>query len=75
MGQKTPFVLYTFKDSIISWYQLIGVPQGGDPMPLEEIHIQYGEIHIEYTPTEIEGGGRTDAAIRTGWSVKKNRMV
>ena len=72
LGDKTCFMKYTFKDSIISSVSPTGNANGDDAIPLEQVTFRYGEIHWEYTPTDPTGGGATGAAIQAGWSTLQN---
>ncbi len=75
MGDKTVFMVYTFKDSIVAQIETKGSTESEDPIPMERIYFRYGEIHWEYTPTDPTGGGKTSAPIRAGWSVLQNRAM
>jgi type VI secretion system secreted protein Hcp len=75
MGDKTTFMVYTLKDSIISSVSPRGSGSSEDPIPVEEISIRYGEINWEYTPTDPTGGGKKGAAIKAGWNTLQNKSV
>lgn len=75
MGDKTIFMVYKFKDLIVSSCSPAGSTVSEDPLPLEEISFRYGQITWEYTPTDITGGGKTGAAVRAGWSLLENREM
>jgi type VI secretion system secreted protein Hcp len=72
MGEKTVFMKYTLKDSIVSGVSPSGSSEGDDLIPLEEVSFRYAEIHLEYTPTDPTGGGKTGPAIMGAWSTMKN---
>ncbi|UYV13431.1 MAG: type VI secretion system tube protein Hcp [Phycisphaera sp.] len=72
MGDKTKFMQFTLKDAIISEVSPIGRAAGDDSIPVEEVCFRYGEIHWEYTPTDPKGGGKTGAAMQSGWSTLEN---
>ena len=72
MGEKTVFMKYTLKDSIVSSVSPSGATDGEDQIPLEQVSFRYAEIHLEYTPTDPTGGGKTGPAIMGAWSSKKN---
>ncbi len=61
MGDKTPFMKYTFKEVVISSVQPEGAQDTKDVLPLETIGIRYVQIALEHTPTDPTGGGRKGA--------------
>jgi type VI secretion system secreted protein Hcp len=75
MGEKTVFMLYRFKDTIVASVGTHGSAESDDPIPMEEVSFRYGEIHWEYTPTDPTGGGKTKAPKRGGWSVHANKAL
>jgi type VI secretion system secreted protein Hcp len=75
MGDKTTFMVYTFKDSIIAGVHTTGTGAGNDPLPIEDVALKYGEIRWEYTPTDITGGGKKGATVQAGWSLMMNKAT
>jgi len=75
MGEKTTFMVYEFKNFIISSVSPSGSASADDPVPVEEFTIRYGEITWSYTPTVITGGGKKKAAINAGWSTWQNKKL
>ena len=75
MGEKTVFMTYEFKDGIVASISTLGSGDEDDPIPIEEISFRYGQIEWAYTPTDITGGGKSRAAIRSGWSTMENVRV
>ena len=75
MGDKTTFMIYTFKDSIVASVSPSGSADTEDPIPMEEVTFRYGQIEWEYTPTDITGGGKKGAAIKAGWSTMQNKPM
>ena len=75
MGEKTVFMVYDLKDSIVSRITTRGAGQSEDPIPMEEVSLRFGEIHWSYTPTDPTGGGKTGAAVQAGWSAVQNKAV
>ena len=61
MGDKTPFMKYTFKDAVISSVEPVGSHESDDTLPQETIAVRYVQISLEYTPTEVTGGGKKGA--------------
>jgi type VI secretion system secreted protein Hcp len=61
MGDKTPFMKYTFKEAAIVSVEPEGSHDTKDTLPIETIMVRYAQISLEYTPTEITGGGRKGA--------------
>jgi type VI secretion system secreted protein Hcp len=61
MGDKTPFMKYTFKEAVIASVEPEGSHDTKDTLPIETISVRYVQISLEYTPTEITGGGRKGA--------------
>lgn len=75
LGEKTVFMKYTLKDVLISGVRPSGSAEGADLIPLEEISMRYGEIHLEYTPTDAKGGGKKGASIQAAWSTTNNKAL
>jgi type VI secretion system secreted protein Hcp len=75
MGDKTVFMKYTMKDAIVSKTAPSGSTDGEDLIPLEEVSFRYGELHLEYTPTDPRGGGKTGPAIMAAWSTLENQPL
>jgi len=75
MGDKTVFMVYTFKDVIVASVSPSGSADGEDPIPMEEITFRYGQLNWEYTPTDITGGGKKGAAVQAGWSTLMNKPM
>ena len=75
MGDKTCFMRYTLEETIVSSYRPAGHSQGDDAVPLESIGLHFGVIKYEYTPTDAKGGGKSGAAIKSGWSTFENKPV
>lgn len=75
MGDKTIFMVYTFKDVIIASISPSGSADAEDPIPSEELTFRYGQLNWEYTPTDITGGGKKGAAIQAGWSTLLNKAM
>jgi type VI secretion system secreted protein Hcp len=75
LGDKTTFMVYTLKESIVASVAPTGTARSEDLLPTEQITVRYGEINWEYTPTDPKGGGKTGAAIKAGWSTMENRSI
>ncbi|NQU75740.1 MAG: type VI secretion system tube protein Hcp [Planctomycetes bacterium] len=75
MGDKTVFMIYKFKENMVSSVQQHGSTVGEDPIPLEQVTFRYGTISWEYTPTDPTGGGKTGGTIQAGWSTLENKSV
>lgn len=75
MGEKTVFMKYTMKDSIVSGVRPSGSTEGEDLIPLEEVSFRYAEIHLEYTPTDPRSGGKTGPGIQAAWSTLENKAM
>ena len=61
MGDKTPFMKYTFKEAVIASVEPGGSHDSNDTLPLETISVRYVQISLEYTATDPTGGGRKGA--------------
>ncbi|MFB3893152.1 MAG: Hcp family type VI secretion system effector [Phycisphaerae bacterium] len=74
MGDKTTFMVYTFKDSVLSSV-IVGPGESdqADLLPMEQVTIRYGKIKWEYTPTDPTGGGKKGATITQEFSVLENK--
>ena len=75
LGDKTTFMTYTFKDSIVSSLASSGTHASADLIPEESMTIRYGAVQWEYTPTDPTGGGKTGAAIKAGWITIANKSL
>ena len=75
LGEKTVFMKYTLKDVIIAAVSPSGSTEGADLIPLETVDMRYGEVHLEYTPTDPTGGGKTGASIQAAWSTLQNKPL
>jgi len=75
MGDKTTFMVYSFKDSMVASVAPSGSASSEDPIPMEEVTFRYGQINWEYTQTDPTGGGKRGAAVQAGWSVLENRPM
>jgi len=75
MGDKTIFMVYVFKDSIVGSIAQSGASSSDDPLPNEEITVRYGEIDWTYTPTDITSGGKKGADVKAGWSTLLNKPI
>jgi len=75
MGEKTVFMKYTLKDVIVSSVEPSGSSEGEDLIPTEEVEFRSAEYHLEYTPTDPTGGGKTGPAVQTGWSTLINKAL
>ena len=70
--ENVAFMVYEFKDSIISSFSVSG---SGDSVPMETLSIRFAEIHWDYIPTDPTGGGKKQAAVKFGWSTHQNKKV
>jgi len=61
MGDKTPFMKYTFKEAVIASVEPEGSHDTKDTLPIETISVRYVQISLEYTPTDPTGGGKKGA--------------
>lgn len=75
LGDKTVFMKYVMKDVIVANVTPSGSTDGADLIPMEHISFRYGEIHLEYTPTDPTNGGQTGAAIQAAWSTLTNKAL
>jgi type VI secretion system secreted protein Hcp len=75
LGEKTTYMVYTLRDSIVSAVTPEGSKTSADPLPFEHVSFRYGSIQWEYTPTDPTGGGRKGAPIRSGWSNLMNKPI
>lgn len=72
-GERVVYMKYIFKDVIVSSLDQVGSGAPDEPTPMEELRLRYGEIHWEYTPTDVAGG--KSAPVRAGWSTVENRQT
>lgn len=66
------YLKYEMKDVIVSSVRPGGSSQGGDDVPLEEVTLNFGSIHITYQPQSDTGGGG-EGSVEGGWSLKTNQ--
>ena len=70
--QQQKFLKLKFTDLLVSSFQTGGSGQG-DPVPVDQISLNYSKMEYEYKPQNKDGtlGG----AITAGWDLKKNVKV
>jgi type VI secretion system secreted protein Hcp len=67
---RVPYMIYELENVMITSVS-VSHSAGGD-VPVEEVTLNYGKIHWEYTPQDTRGPGGT---VRTGWDLTANKGV
>ncbi len=69
-GEKQqPYLTYTFSDILVSSYQTGGSPHGSDPVPTDQVSLNFAKIEMEYKVQDSKGG--LGAPVHFGWDLKK----
>lgn len=63
------FLKLKFSDLLVSSYQTGGTGHG-DPVPVDQISLNYAKIEYEYAPQDSKGS--LTGSVRAGWDLKKN---
>ncbi|MFZ5764387.1 MAG: Hcp family type VI secretion system effector [Thermodesulfobacteriota bacterium] len=59
-GQNETYLTITLKKVYITEVGVVGGAKEGTNIPLEEIHLNFGEITYNYTQTAVRGGGSVE---------------
>jgi type VI secretion system secreted protein Hcp len=70
-AQQQDFLVYTFKDLLVSSYATAGAAE--QPGPLDQVSFSFGQIVVEYHPQKADGS--LDAVVHAGWDVKANKRL
>lgn len=70
-GQQQPFLTITLSDVLVSSYQVSG--NGSDPVPTDEITINFSKIEFSYRAQKPDGS--LDAPVTTGWDLAQNKKI
>lgn len=70
-AQQQDFLVYTFKDLVVSSFATAGVAD--QPAPLDQVSFGFGQIVVEYHPQKPDGS--LDAVVHAGWDVKANKKL
>lgn len=71
-GDKQVYMVYKLTDSIVSSVQTHGSASSADPLPLEDVTFNFGQIDWTYTATD-HGTGKPAGNVASNWSVKTNK--
>jgi type VI secretion system secreted protein Hcp len=69
--EQQEYLKVTFSDILVASYQSGG--NGGDPLPLEQISLNFAKVEFEYK--EQKADGTLAGAIKTGYDLKLNKAV
>lgn len=72
-GGQQEYLIYTFKDFIISSFAIVGSGDNGGTIPIESFTFNFEQIQMESKPQNAQGG--ITAGQKTGWNLKKNKAV
>ncbi len=70
--EQQEFFKVKFSDLLVSSYQTGGSAQG-EIIPVDEITLNFSKVEFEYAPQKADG--TLEAAVKTGWDLKKNVKV
>jgi type VI secretion system secreted protein Hcp len=63
------FLKIKFSDCLVSSFQT-GGSGSGDPVPVDQVSLNYSKIEYEYCPQKADG--TLDGPVRAGWDLKAN---
>ena len=69
-GGQQDYLIIKFSNLLISHYSC-GGSGGGNPIPLENIAINFTKIEFDYKPQKTEGGA-LGGSVLAGWDTKEN---
>ena len=69
---QVKFLKIKFSDLLVSSFQTGGTGSG-DPVPIDQISLNYAKIEYEYKAQKPDG--TLDGAISAGWNLKENKKV
>lgn len=70
-GDKLRYMEYVLSNVIVTSVQPGGDPQTGEPLPMEEVSFNYGEIHWKYTQTD-PNTGKPMGDVEAHWDLAEN---
>jgi type VI secretion system secreted protein Hcp len=71
-GDKQKYMEYVLSDVIISSVRPGGGAGGGEPVPLEEVGLNYGKLEIIYTETDNKTG-KPKGDVKAQWDLVENK--
>jgi type VI secretion system secreted protein Hcp len=71
-GDKQKYMEYKMTDVMISCVQPGGSSQGSEPLPLEEVSLNYGKIELSYTVTDHKTG-KPQGDVKANWDLTTNK--
>ena len=72
-GEQQEYYTLKLHDVVVTSYQSGGSATGGDSVPTDQFSLSFTTIHYDYKPQKAEGD--LDAAVESGWNVKKNHKA
>ena len=70
--EQQEFLKITFSDVLVSSYRTGGAGSN-DPIPLDEISLNYSKIEFDYKTQDAKGN--LGGSVMAGWDVKKNQKI
>ena len=67
------FLNVVFSDILVSYYGPEVVHKDNDPLPVEEVHLNFAKVEFEYK--EQKADGTLAGPIKAGWDLKLNKKV
>jgi type VI secretion system secreted protein Hcp len=71
--EQQQYLVVTFSDVLVSSFHMGGSAHHADPIPSEQISLNFAKIEVEYKQQKADGS--LAGAVRAGWNVKENRKV
>lgn len=73
-GTQLEYLKIKLVDVLVSSVRPGGSSQGGEEIPLEEVSLNFTQIHVDYQPQGPDGKA-AGGAIHGGWDLKTNTKV
>jgi type VI secretion system secreted protein Hcp len=73
-GEQLEYLKIKLADVLVSSVRPGGSSQGADTIPLEEVSLNFTQIHVDYQPQGADGKA-LGGPIHGGWDVKKSTKI
>jgi type VI secretion system secreted protein Hcp len=71
--KQQPFLTYKFSDVLVSSYQTGGAAHGSDPVPTDQVSLNFAKVEMEYKVQDSKGA--LGAPVHFGWDLKKGVKI